>query len=169
MGLNVAFDCPAGWTVTSGENDDSGAARVVPPGELDACLIIGTRPLYYQPNKILPPEALVDEVLSQQPLFRVVRRSPPEQLQSIHGRLFLVRIVGWHGEPKIAAGQLVTVFVPQDAEVTARAAVAVFMWYTEKAGRKYAPQAMALFRSLRIVSMSQQSWPPSSVLQQFSE
>jgi hypothetical protein len=68
----------------------------------------------------------------------------------------------------IAAGQLVTVFVPQDAEVTARAAVAVFMWYTEKAGRKYAPQAMALFRSLRIVSMSQQSWPPSSVLQQFS-
>ncbi len=169
MGLNVAFDCPAGWSVTSGENDDSGAARVVPPGELDACLIIGTRPLYYQPNKILPPEALVDEVLSQQPLFRVVRRSPPEQLQSIHGRLFLVRIVGWHGEPKIAAGQLVTVFVPQDSEVTARAAVAVFMWYTEKAGRKYAPQAMALFRSLRIVSMSQQSWPPSSVLQQFSE
>ena len=155
--------------MTRGENADRCAARVVPPGELDACLIIGTRPLYYQPNKILPPEALVDEVLSQQPLFRVVRRSPPEQLQSIHGRLFLVRIVGWHGEPKIAAGQLVTVFVPQDAEVTARAAVAVFMWYTEKAGRKYAPQAMALFRSLRIVSMSQQSWPPSSVLQQFSE
>ena len=169
MGLNVAFDCPSGWTCTSGENDDSGAARVVPPGELDACLIVGTRPLYYQPSKILPPEALVDEVLSQQPLFRVVRRSPPEQLQSIHGRLCLVRIVGGHGEPKIAAGQLVTVFVPQDGDVTARAAVAVFMWYTEKAGRKYAPQAMALFRSMRIVSMSQQSWPPSNVLSQFTE
>ncbi len=169
MGLNVAFDCPPGWNCIGGDNDESGAARVTPPGELDACIIVGTRPLYYHPSKILSPEALVDEVLSQQPLFRVVRRSPPEQLQSVHGRLFLVRIVGWHGEPKIAAGQLITVFVPQDGQVSARAAVSVFMWYTEKAGRKYAPQAMALFRSMRIVSMSQQSWPPSTVLAQYSE
>ena len=169
MGLNVAFDCPSGWSSSAAENEENGAARLVPPGELDACIIVGTRPLFFQPTKLLAPETLVDEVLAQQPLFRVVRRSPPEQLQSSHGRLFLVRIVGWHGEPKIATGQLITVFVPQDGDISARAAVSIFMWYTEKAGRKYAPQAMALFRSMRIVQMSQQSWPPSEVLQQYSE
>ena len=38
-----------------------------------------------------------------------------------------------------------------------------------KAGRKYAPQAMAMFRSLRIIAASQQSWPSSDVLQQYAE
>jgi len=136
---------------------------------MDACLIVGTRPLFHPPAKVLPPESIVDEVLALQPLFRVVRRSPPEQLQSMHGRLYLVRVVGWHGEPKIATGQLVTVFIPQEGTVAARAAVAIFLWYTEKAGRKYAPQAMSLFRSMRVVATSQQSWPPSDVLQQYAE
>ncbi len=166
-GLTVAFDCPPGWSNSLGENDESGAVRLVPPGELDACLIVGLRPLFQAPGKLLPPETVIDEVLALQPLFRVVRRSPPEQLQSMHGRLYLVRVVGWHGEPKIATGQLVTVFIPQDG--VARAAVAVFLWYTEKAGRKYAPQAMSLFRSMRVVATSQQSWPPSDVLQQTTE
>ena len=108
-------------------------------------------------------------MLAQQPQFRVVRRSPPEQLQSVSGRLYLVRVVGWHGEPKIAAGQLVAIFLPQDGAPQTRAAVAIFLWYTEKAGRKYAPQAMAMFRSLRIIAASQQSWPSSDVLQQYAE
>ena len=164
-GLTVAFDCPPGWSSSAGENEELGAVRLVPPGEIDACLIVGTRPLYHPPQKLLPPETVVDEVLALQPLFRVVRRSPPEQLQSMHGRLYLVRVVGWHGEPKIATGQLVTVFLPQENIAMARAGVAVFLWYTEKAGRKYAPQAMSLFRSMRVVATSQQSWPPSDVLQ----
>jgi len=168
-GLTVAFDCPPGWSNSSGDHEESSAVRLVPPGEMDACLIVGLRPLFHPPGKVLPPETVVDEVLALQPLFRVVRRSPPEQLQSMHGRLYLVRVVGWHGEPKIATGQLVTVFIPQDGAAPARAAVAVFIWYTEKAGRKYAPQAMSLFRSMRVVATSQQSWPPSDVLQQYAE
>lgn len=168
-GLNVAFDCPTGWNSAAGEQDEATAVRLLPHGELDACLIVGTQPLYYPAGKILPPDTIVDEVLSMQPLFRVVRRSPPEQLQLLQGRVFLARIVGWHGEPKIATGQLIAVFVPQSVELQARAAVATFLWYTEKAGRKYAPQAMATFRSMRIVAESQQSWPPSSVFQQFTE
>lgn len=168
-GLTVAFDCPPGWLSAAGENEEAGAVRLLPPNELDACMVVGTRPLFQAPGKALPPDALIDEALSLQPQFRVVRRSPPEQLQSMNGRLYLVRLVGWHGEPKIAAGQLVTVFVPQDGAPPARAAVAIFLWYTEKAGRRYAPQAMALFRSLRIVPVSQQSWPPSDVLAQYAE
>jgi hypothetical protein len=164
-GLTVAFDCPPTWSNSTGENEENSAVRLVPPGELDACLIVGTRPLFHPPAKALLAETLIDEALALQPLFRVVRRSPPEQLQSMHGRLHLVRIVGWHGEPKIATGQLITVFIPQDTNLVARAGVAVFLWYTEKAGRKYAPQAMSLFRSMRIVATSQQSWPPSDVLQ----
>jgi hypothetical protein len=165
-GLTVAFDCPPGWSSQQSESDESGAMRLVPPGETDACLTISSQPLFAPPQKPILPELLVDEALALQPLFRVVRRSPPEQLQSMHGRLYLVRVVGWHGEPKIATGQLITVFFPQEgtSPSTARAAVAVFLWYTEKAGRKYAPQAMSLFRSLRIVATSQQSWPPSEVL-----
>lgn len=168
-GLTVSFDCPAGWVSVQGENDETGAVRLLPPGEMDACMAIGTRPLYQSPGRPLPPEQLIDEVLALQPQFRVVRRSPPEQLQSMTGRLFLVRVVGWHGEPKIACGQLVAVFLPQDTSPQTRAAVAIFLWYTEKAGRKYAPQAMALFRSLRIVPNSQDSWPPSDVLAQYAE
>jgi hypothetical protein len=170
-GLTVAFDCPSGWISAAGDSEDGDAVRLIPPGELDACLAISTRPLLAPAGKPLSPEILIDEVLAQQPQFRVVRRSPPEQLQSVSGRLYLVRVVGWHGEPKIAAGQLVTIFLPQDGAGTAqtRAAVAIFLWYTEKAGRKYAPQAMATFRSLRIAAASQQSWPPSDVLQQYAE
>lgn len=163
-GLTVAFDCPPGWSSSKGENEERSAVRLIPPGEMDACLIVGTRPLFQAPGKVLPPETIVDEAMALQPLFRVVRRSPPEHLQSMHGRLYLVRVVGWHGEPKIATGQLITVFLPQE-EAPARAGVAVFLWYTEKAGRKYAPQAMSLFRSMRIVATSEQSWPPSDVLQ----
>ena len=168
-GLTVAFDCPSGWISAAGDSEESDAVRLVPQGELDACLAISTKPLFGTAGKPLSPETLIDEVLAQQPQFRVVRRSPPEQLQSVSGRLYLVRVVGWHGEPKIAAGQLVTVFLPQDGSPQARAAVAIFLWYTEKAGRKYAPQAMAMFRSLRIVTASQQSWPSSDVLQQYAE
>lgn len=168
-GLTVAFDCPPGWISVLGEDEENGAVRLLPPNELDACLVVGTKPLFYPAGKALPPDTLIDEVLALQPQFRVVRRSPPEQLQSMSGRLYLVRLVGWHGEPKIAAGQLVTVFVPQDGQTPARAAVAIFLWYTEKAGRKHAPHAMALFRSLRVVPVSQESWPPSDVLQQYTE
>ena len=168
-GLTVAFDCPSGWISAAGDSEDSDAVRLIPQGELDACLAVGTRPLVGTAGKPISPETLVDEVLAQQPQFRVVRRSPPEQLQSVSGRLYLVRVVGWHGEPKIAAGQLVAIFLPQDGAPQARAAVAIFLWYTEKAGRKYAPQAMAMFRSLRIVTASQQSWPSSDVLQQYAE
>jgi hypothetical protein len=170
-GLTVAFDCPAGWSSTgSGEVEDTEAVRLLPQGEMDACLVVGTAPLFGSGGsgggtggRVLQPEALIDEMLAQQPQFRVVRRSPPEQLQSQTGRLHLTRVVGWHGEPKIACGQLITVFTP--TESPARAALATFIWYTEKAGRRYAPQAMALFRSMRIVQSSSQSWPPADVVQ----
>lgn len=167
-GLTVAFDCPAGWSTTgSGEVEDAEAVRLLPQGEMDACLVVGTSPLFGSgggsASRGLQPEALIDEMLAQQPQFRVVRRSPPEALQSQTGRLHLTRVVGWHGEPKIACGQLITVFTP--SESPARAALATFIWYTEKAGRRYAPQAMALFRSMRIVQSSSQSWPPADVLQ----
>lgn len=169
-GLTVGFDCPAGWVNATGDGEEAGdAVRLIPPGELDACLAICKKPLYAPPGKALLPDTLIDEVLAQQPQFRVVRRSPPEQLQSVNGRLYLVRIVGWHGEPKIAAGQLVTIFFPQDGAGPQRASVAIFLWYTEKAGRKYAPQAMATFRSLRIIPASQQSWPSIDVLAQYAE
>lgn len=190
-GLTVAFDCPAGWSTNSfgpGEVEDTEAVRLLPQGEMDACLVVGTVPLFFTASaagtsgpasasgapttasapgistaRPLQPELLIDEMLAQQPQFRVVRRSPPEQLQSQSGRLHLTRVVGWHGEPKIACGQLITVFTP--SESSSRAALATFIWYTEKAGRRYAPQAMALFRSLRIVQSSSQSWPPADVLQ----
>ena len=167
-GLTVAFDCPAGWSTSStGDVEDAEAVRLLPQGEMDACLVVGTVPLFFggagAGNRLLQPEMLIDEMLAQQPQFRVVRRSPPEQLQSQTGRMHLTRVVGWHGEPKIACGQLITVFTP--SESPARAALATFIWYTEKAGRRYAPQAMALFRSMRIVQSSAQSWPPADVLQ----
>ena len=128
-GLTVAFDCPAGWSTSStGDVEDAEAVRLLPQGEMDACLVVGTGPLFFGSSaggRLLQPEALIDEMLAQQPQFRVVRRSPPEQLQSQTGRLHLTRVVGWHGEPKIACGQLITVFTP--SESPSRAALATFI------------------------------------------
>ena len=163
-GLTVGFDCPPGLVSLLADGDGADLVRLVPQGEVDACLLVSRRPLFATGNQSLQPELLLDEVLSQQPQFRVVRRSPAEQIQSSLGRMHLLRVVGWHGEPKIALGQLVALFSPTNPALPSCAAVSIFIWYTEKAGRKYAPQAMALFRSLRVMPVSQQSWPPSDVL-----
>lgn len=163
-GLTVGFDSPAGLSSFTNNDDSADLVRLVPQGEIDACLLVSRRPIFGQPGRSLQPDVLLDEVLGQQPQFRVVRRSPAEQIQTAAGRMHLLRVVGWHGEPKIALGQLVALFSPSNPALPPCAAVAVFLWYTEKAGRKYAPQAMALFRSLRILPLSQQSWPPSEVL-----
>ena len=163
-GLTVGFDCPPGLVSLVGDGDSSELVRLVPSGEVDACLLVSRRPLFATGSQSLHPELLLDEVLAQQPQFRVVRRSPAEQIQSSVGKMHLLRVVGWHGEPKIALGQLVALFSPSNPALPSCAAVSIFLWYTEKAGRKYAPQAMALFRSLRVMPVSQQSWPPSDVL-----
>jgi hypothetical protein len=163
-GLTVLFDCPPGLVSLVGDGDGNELVRLVPQGEVDACLLVSRKPLFATGNQSLHPELLLDEVLAQQPQFRVVRRSPAEQIQSSVGKMHLLRVVGWHGEPKIALGQLVALFSPSNPALPSCAAVSIFLWYTEKAGRKYAPQAMALFRSLRVMPVSQQSWPPSDVL-----
>ncbi|HMU37680.1 MAG TPA: hypothetical protein PKE31_01580 [Pseudomonadota bacterium] len=163
-GLTVGFDCPPGLLSLVGNDQNQEMVRLVPQGEVDACLLVSRRPLFAHTGQLLQSEQLLDEVLGSQPQFRVVRRSPAEQVQSSAGRMHLLRVVGWHGEPKIALGQLVALFSPSNPALPPCAAVAIFLWYTEKAGRKYAPQAMALFRSLRILPLSQQSWPPSEVL-----
>ncbi|MBL8634062.1 MAG: hypothetical protein JNM40_12635 [Myxococcales bacterium] len=163
-GLTVGFDCPPGLVSLVGDGDSAELVRLVPQAEVDACLLVSRKPLFATGTQSLAPDLLLDEVLSQQPQFRVVRRSPAEQIQSSVGRMHLLRVVGWHGEPKIALGQLVALFFPTNPALPSCAAVSIFLWYTEKAGRKYAPQAMALFRSLRVMPVSQQSWPPSDVL-----
>ena len=64
-GLTVAFDCPAGWISAAGDSEESEAVRLVPQGELDACLAVGTKPLFGTAGKPLSPETLIDEVLAR--------------------------------------------------------------------------------------------------------
>ena len=158
-GFERRIDCPPGWNCIGGDNDESGAARVTPPGELDACIIVGTRPLYYHPSKDpLPKPWSMKCCRSSRCFASCAARRPsscsrftvacswcassagtvsPRLLRSAHHRLCAA---GWPGlGPRRCLGLHVV---------------------HGKAGRKYAPQAMALFRSMRIVSMSQQSWPP---------